>query len=147
MIYLFKKYSFIFPLLLFVVISIPILYSELFTWNLNKTIGWGFDITNFVYWIPKLIQIFSIIYTIGYFRLYRRNQNGKTRFIFLNLIFLFLSTMEYANIYLVILFLVISIVGFVCVIITKESIKQWKVPAHNFNYHGHACLVPRRHGG
>ena len=34
---------------------------EVGQWNLNRTIGWGWDITNFVWWKPVLIKFILVI--------------------------------------------------------------------------------------
>ena len=36
------------------------------TWNLNKTIGWDWDITNFVWWVGDLYQFFLPNIIIGF---------------------------------------------------------------------------------
>ena len=49
-------------------------YQAVGAWNLNKTIGWGYDITNFIWYN---IQIPILIFFIGYLLVYilRRNTN------------------------------------------------------------------------
>ena len=34
-------------------------------WNLNKTVGWGWDITNYIWWMPLLVKYFAANIFIG----------------------------------------------------------------------------------
>ena len=44
------------------------------TWNLNRSIGWGWDFTNYVFWIGLFSSFPFVIYTLGYGFLYFRGR-------------------------------------------------------------------------
>lgn len=75
--------------------KLALIYTYCFgTWDLNRTIGWGWEITNFIWWIMPSISCSIIVFTIGYGILFFTNK--KTKFflsflqIFLLLIYLFI---------------------------------------------------------
>ena len=75
----FQCYMFYILLLVLTIILLSNEYISLGTWNLNRTIGWGWDITNFLWWYSPLINIILlVIYTTGYGFLCWRNRPTKT---------------------------------------------------------------------
>ncbi|MBK7870579.1 MAG: hypothetical protein IPJ74_07815 [Saprospiraceae bacterium] len=57
---LFERHMF---LLIGILLIARIFYSKSITWNLNRTIGWGWDLTNFFWWNAFNI---NLVYLLGY---------------------------------------------------------------------------------
>ncbi len=65
-----EKNTFWIILIISLVMSAIIAYNQIGSWNLNRTIGWGWDVTNFLWWImPSVICSFFLL-TLGYGILY-----------------------------------------------------------------------------
>ena len=67
-------------LILYLILMIYSWYDSYYgTWNLNRTIGWGWDLTNFIWWNLPSISWSIKIFTIGYGILFFMKK--KTNFI------------------------------------------------------------------
>lgn len=66
----FKEQMFWIVGLIFLSAKISMQFIPVGTWNLNRTIGWGWDITDMLWWSSLSLSIYLPVFTIGYGILY-----------------------------------------------------------------------------
>lgn len=97
------------------------------TWDLNRSIGWGWDITNFFWWGQSMFGLLLVINILGYFLIKLCKRRTNYLFSVSHTLLLLLSHYIYNyGIEWYLLLLTLSILVFILNIIfsSKELIKQ-----------------------
>jgi hypothetical protein len=75
---IFERHMFWLFLVLLLLILLNPIYVGVGSWNLNRTVGWGWDYPSFLRWFFFTISFLVLVFTIGYGFL--RFTNRKTHF-------------------------------------------------------------------
>lgn len=118
----FEKYTFWIMMILFVITCFISYLQTYQTSNLNRSIGWGWDLTNYLYWMSLSLILSPGIFTIGYGILYLRKR--KSNFL-LSILHIFLVLcciiIPDSNVNLIVIFYTLSWIIFISNILMSKQ--------------------------
>lgn len=82
--------AFVIMLVIFIILFYTANYMAVGTWDLNRTIGWGWDITNYLMWGSSIFYWSVFLFMIGYGILCIANRTTQKQLTILHVCLLFL---------------------------------------------------------
>lgn len=97
------------------------------TWNLNKTIGWGWEITDF-HWLNKIsFTLSTLVFTIGYGILFKSKRRTVFMISIVQIILTFSSFVTQSNYFEIsIIALILSWIIFLVTMFNSKKIERIK---------------------